>query len=310
MHLDDLVLSYKEKHDKLTQRELAALEAEIRRFSPLPDRGSARDKWMVNLLGGTTYAYRNRWTLIRLEGVEALWERIENGLPFGTAIRLLRQAKTGLGTRYKTPSILRRALADELARHDNVAPEGKPTSAKPSAPSAGAPAPAARATWTSDREFWAFVRRHILEFADQNLMDVPEVERDALWSNFERDLESLIKHHQHRWYDARSSASKHVKVSKRKLNDALHVLHMDLPRRGVDLTGFQRKARQQMRTLSRIYHPDSNRGDDSFRDKYEAVIAAYSTVERWLGEQTTGDPSPETTEPRPGLRVVQGGKKE
>lgn len=298
--LAELIATYKAQAASLSQRELAVLEAEIRKHSPsteVDNRGTAIDRWMAAQLGGTGYAYRHRWTLIRMEGVEALWERIENGLALGTAIRILREAKQRAGARYKTPSVMRKALAEELAVHDRL----EPTAVRAEPPRDGAQ----RGTWTNDREFWSFLRRNIVDFADQNLMDVAEMDRARLVENIERDLDSLIKHHQHRWYEARRDGAKHVKVNKRRLSDACHALHMDLPRRGSDLAAFLRKANVQKRTLARAYHPDSNRGDDSLRPSYEAVIQAYATIEQWVSEQQDEEPSPVD---RPSLRVVKGGK--
>jgi hypothetical protein len=299
--LAELIATYKLKAAGMSQRELALLEAEIRKHSPpteVDNRGTAIDRWMVVQLGGTSYAYRHRWSLIRMEGVEALWERIDNGLPLGTAIRIVREAKQRAGARFKTPSVMRKAIAEELAIHDRL----DPGAARPDARVAS---PAARGTWTNDREFWAFLRRQIVDFADQNLMDVGEMDRSRLVENIERDLDSLVKHHQHRWYEARRDGAKHVKINKRRLSDACHALHMDMPRRGTDLSAFLRKANHQKRTLARAYHPDSNRGDDSLRPSYEAVIQAYATIEQWVSEQQNEDPLPSD---RPSLRVVKGGK--
>jgi hypothetical protein len=294
----------------MSQRELASLEDEIRRLAPIADRGRGLDNWMAQELGGSGYIYRQRWMLHRVDGVEELWERIENGLPIGTAVRMLRGARASLGTRARVPSVLRRAIADELAKHDKVATASTVVG---KARAREAEAPAGR-TWSNDREFWTFLRRNVLDYADKNLMDVPEMDRDQLCTDLERDLEALVKHHQQRWYSARRTGEKHVKVSKRKLSDALHALHMDLPRRGDDLKAFLRKAHNQMRQLARVYHPDSNRGDESLRPHYDAVITAYGTVQRWVGEQKDtrglGDGDDEEPEPKPNLRVVQGGKKE
>jgi hypothetical protein len=313
--LDELVDRYKREATTLTQRELALLEQDIRNLWPDkdtltgPTRSKQREHWLRDQLGGgSLYERRHRLALLISEGAEVLWERLDNGMPLGTASRLLMQVRSELGPRSrKNPRLMRQALAEALAKHDRLPPPNRDDG---QSEGVGAARPTKKSTvsWSSDREFWAFLRRNLLDFADQSLMDVPGLERDLLASDFERDLDALFDHHRQRWSRARAGASHDVKVSKRKLENSLRLLHMDLPRRGEDIDAFLNKARKQQRTLARLYHPDSNRGDDSLRRQYEAVISAYGIVERWVALYKAEKPTPE--DPRSNLRVVQGGKKE
>jgi hypothetical protein len=274
-----------------THRERSHLENEILKFLP---RGLTKTKaapWVSQQLRITTYEFDKRRRLfIAGSAADALWERVESGMALGTAVSILTKARTRVG---KRPAALRTGIVEELARHDKLPPDAVRRSV----------AEAAQERWATEREFWAFIRRNILEYVDQHLAETGEMERERLWSDFERDLEALVKSHQHRWYRAKRAVTETQQhVSRAALRRALQVLHMDMPRKDEDWGSFRQKARRQERSLARLYHPDA-RGSDETRAQFEAVIQAYNVVERWIQEKQQDQPGTP-------LRVVQGGKQE
>lgn len=87
---------YNERKGSASQKELADLEHRLwvlHNLSVAGPRGTKRD-WLFAQLGGTRYDYEIRATLLAAgKNVDKLWDKINDGMPGGTAVRLFRKAK-------------------------------------------------------------------------------------------------------------------------------------------------------------------------------------------------------------------------
>lgn len=308
--LTELTEEYRRLRRHATQQRLAELEEEIAEWSP-EKAGSTTLRWMANLLGGklSQYDLRARQEVLAC-GIAAkpLWERLEGGMTFGTAQRLVRDAKRKAG-KHNLAGLIRE-VHEALRLHDRLPPatmiEAEGVAGQSSAEIV---AEASHASASDPRKFWATLRQLAVTFAGEHLADVGGAERTRLLADLNNDLQSTIDHHSHRWSSSRRAAKAGSRVSRSGMRDACAALKIDPPRRGqlLDMAA----ARKAQREMARLYHPDRNPAQDTTA-QYNEINRAFALLERWSAEnpkpEATTDDEPETTEPKkPELRVVRGG---
>lgn len=117
---ENILSLYKERKGSASQKELADLEHRlwvIHSLSVAGPKGMKRD-WLFDQLGGTKYDYEIRATLLAAgKSVDKLWDRINEGMPGGTAARLLRKAKKVSATE-KIP--LENAVSKVIDEYDSL----------------------------------------------------------------------------------------------------------------------------------------------------------------------------------------------
>jgi hypothetical protein len=307
LELAELTEDYRTTRRRATQQQIAELEEEIAKWSP-EKSGSPTYRWMAGLLGGKVSQYHIRARVEVLAcGIagKPIWERIENGMTFSTATRLVRDAKRKAG-RHNLSGLIRE-VQETLRLHDRLPPAGATTDA-PAALTAESVAEASQSAASDPRKFWATLRQLAVAFATEQLADVEPAEREKLLTNLSNDLQSALDHNAHAWSHARRAAKTGKRVARSSMRDACGVLKIDPPRRGQLLD--MHAARSAQRSLARLYHPDRNKSDSATK-QYNEINSAYALLERWGAEnpkpESTTDDEPENTEPkRPELRVVRG----
>lgn len=291
MKWDELV----ERHKQLllkraSAKELASLENELVVFvvktSTIPTA-----KWQQTVFGKISAAtgcsadtLRKRRDLF-LAGwaADPLWDQLQTGMPLGTAAAIFRAARQRV--KKNNPTGLRREIVTTL-RAMGVKVEEE-TEEVPEIP-------------TETHDFWSRLRGALVDYAKSRLADVPEEERGLLVAKFATDLRIMMDAHQQTWYAAAHDGRNIKKVLRQKFLDALRVLHLDPPKRLEPLKDVLERAKKQQRTLARQYHPDRHGGSEHTRSQYEAVILAYTIIQKYVEENTTAQPA---------LRLVDGGKK-
>lgn len=282
-----------------TSRELARLEAELREAAPphIPRHpGSRVIRWQADTLGMSQHVLAARRDLWHArEPAELLWERVDASMPLGTATRLLRQARKLVATKHDREG-LRLAIQRELGAFDgphqlDPEPVEDGTSSRIDLPAAD----------QAPRQFLIRLRRAVLEHVRPRLLTLPELERERLLDDFERDLSALMSQHNQKWQKISLALQENARVSRQRFVAALRVLHMDPPRRHAPLPPLLAQAKKQKRTLARLYHPDSHGGSDHTVAQYHAVLTAFLVVEQYVSENTSA-------ETQPSLRVIRGGK--
>lgn len=293
---------------------LAMLEDFLLREAPLEVRGDHWRHalvWVCSKLEVSQYEVSQRRALL-LAGrpAEFLWHKVDQGLRIGKAVGLLREAqrnlhpkdRDGLHERLKNLTGAyghrknwRRYLGPEDAEpQSETEPESEaaaPSVALPELP----PAPERRET----RAFWNELKQGVLGYLKSTVPEAGEDERENYAADFERDLAMLIDQHRTKWSKAGRMAREQKRVSRKRFIEALRTLHMDPPERGAPVDAVLGPARKQQRKLGALYHPDAHQGAEHMRPQYQAVMEAFSIIERYVNENM---------QQRNGLRVVQGGK--
>ena len=290
MGLQELV----EEHAKcVTQKEHAVLEFEILLLAPkeIPrgDYGKVFN-WQAELLNETHYSLRNRRDLhLAGEAAEPLWVRIENGMPLGTAVKILKEAKQN-----RDLIGYDKAVDEALAKRGYRVERAVKLVEKEEAPAAPAPE-----SITTSRALFNSLTDTLTHYLQKQLSSVPEQDRELLIEEFERDISSVIQLHGAKWRRMALKQREQQMVTRAEFHQALLTLHMDPPKHGTKLPQLLTQANKQKRTLARMYHPDLHGGRDETRPQYEAVIEAFLVVQQYVQEN----------ENRPALRVV-GGKED
>jgi hypothetical protein len=266
--------------------------------------------WLHSLLGGAKPDFDYRWFLFN-QGAKAdvLWDRIERferakgelgGMAISRACQMYREAREqaelrGLDVRDTIAELLVEMEKDPV-RHTQ---EGKLYHAKsgarlPSLKEASA-APARRTKSAelgdSERAFFDAVRTLAGQYIAKRLTDIDPVLAERLYRDFEADLRVVLdefggKVSRARQYE-KSAASIATDVPRRQVVEASRLLGVDPPKAGkpVDLVS----AKKHQKRLAREYHPDTHGGSEHTRAQYEAVIAAYLTLQKYnesLGAQS------------------------
>ena len=305
--MDLLVLTLEEliaRHRELLEegapdKALAEVEFRVMDAAPsdIPRSGHALLQWASIALGQSQHVMARRRELwIAGPAADALWARVDAGMPIGRTARVLRAARSRASRRNR--EAFRRAIEDELRKMD-YRPADEAAAPLPSLPAPAAPQelPAPN---LAPREFWQRLRQVLSEHIRPRLEFVPEHERDRLLDDFDRDVQAVCAQHSSKWQKSARVQQERQRVSRQHFSNALRALHMDPPRRGAPLEPVLAQANKQKKTLARLYHPDSHGGSEHTRAQYQAVLDAFLVVEQYVSENKR----PVT----PSLRLVDGGK--
>lgn len=289
-------------------RALAEIERQLLAHAPSTKNFTLKLKFVAQTVGVKQYEVGNRYEIFRAEPAShVIWEYMERGLPYGTARRMLADARRSAGARDHVA--VRRHLEVALAALGYRSPEAP--SVRSELP-ASEPAPlrardddplqeAIGLDWSTSREFWKQLRKAIVDYVADKLRDADETERAQLLEELETDVGVVLNQHSQKWARRAAAAAERKKVTRHALNQALRTLHLDPPKRGQALATVLAQAKKQQRALARTYHPDALGGSDHLRGQYQAVIEAFVIVEQYVKENE----SPATP---PNLRVVKGGR--
>jgi len=270
--LDELIERYS---SRMSERERASLEAQIWSLIPKaerPDRGLA--VYMHDRFGAqSTHARCRQQLLLAGARAEALWARIESGMPLNTAVSVLRSVKGAPDPE----SAMAQALEDyDKTGYEARLSDGKvvrrrsPSRLRREAPPKSVP---------HDRTFWRSLRATMSEYVNSRLVGCDPTDADKLLRRFEVDLNLLIADFQ----DAISSVPKRgieiAAVSRRTLIASCRTLGMDPPKVGMPVD--MKQATLQKRRHARVYHPDVHGGSEATRGQFESVMQAFKTLERY-----------------------------
>lgn len=283
--VDELVALYQQA---TTEKQKAEVEAKVWAAAPPDMRKSFNRKDYLSLaLNVNKYEPGCRQAVLSL-GVagDELWDRIHSGkLSLNAASKLAAKAR-------KLRSLpLAEAVKSVLKEYDdlpNVCWVGGIPTRRPALRKTDKRTAAAEA---NERSFWESYRGLVEPYVKGRLKNTDPLKAEVLWRAFEKDFRILLDDFQRRLSRVEQEAREGVEAARKqvtrvKLLDACNALHMDPPRLGepVDL----KMAAQQKKRLVRLYHPDAHGGDESTRPEYEAVLAAFDSVESYNQQFSNG----------------------
>jgi hypothetical protein len=286
-------------------RALAEIERQLLAYAPSTKNFTLKLKFVAQVVGTKQYEVGNRYEIFRAEPAShVIWEYVERGLPYGTARRLIADARRAAGSRDHVAA--RRHLEAALAALGYRSPDTTEVRAEVPVPARERDdddplQEAIGLDWSTSREFWKQLRKAIVDYVADKLRDADETERAQLLEELETDVGVVLNQHSQKWARRAAAAAERKKVTRHALNQALRTLHLDPPKRGQALATVLAQAKKQQRALARTYHPDALGGSDHLRGQYQAVIEAFVIVEQYVKENE----SPATP---PNLRVVKGGR--
>jgi hypothetical protein len=299
-----------------TERRRAEIETEIlveiRRSTPELLGSHVPRAAIADVLGVREGPVEERrYLVLRGELAEPLWSLIDEGdMTLHTAVELLRRAKSIKVHPETTHSALKRAIAEyyalpyarslangKVTRHGTPERRGrpqvtenkkvprKPPERPPTAPASvethvrELPEPTASG---SNVDFWRQMRATCTDYARSRL---PEVEYEQIEPHL-RGLEADLKTAFEQFYEAvrrvGRTPSLRVEITRRQFTDACRALTLDPPRDIQRIPPqFFETARRQFKRLAREYHPDTSSGGEATRSRYEAVVAAWRTLQQF-----------------------------
>lgn len=268
--LHESVRTTRERKNGSWNKTLAVIEDELFQLAPIRKQMSEIDiknwrriqKWVAERIGTSSTVIQSRRQLFTYKNTpDELWDQVDHGFPLRSAVLQIRRARR----HGKQQDVLSSKTQDE-----------------------------------GTKAFWTRIRSAVKTFVAQRLPDASPDEIDAEIDAFEKDLLVLCTQHQKKWRVREHQQQQTKLISRSRFCNALRTLHMDSPKRGVPLAATLAQANRQKRTLARLYHPDTNEGNETRRPQFQAVIDAYLVIEQYVRENTP-DSSPR-------LRVVEGGK--
>lgn len=275
--------------ERRSQRELAELECEILAKAPVEiERSRYNDMfaWQAKLLDETVYSLRTRRDLlIAGKAAHPLWVHVDNGMPLGTAARILREARQK-----------RSVIGYERAVDEELSKRGYKVERVTSSPETEPDAPEFIG---SSKALFNMLRTTLNQHLTRELSSMPPQERELLVNEFERDVSALISLHKIKWRRMADTQREQKMITRAQFHGALLTLHMDPPKHSTPLAQLLKQANKQRRSLARMYHPDMHGGSEETLPQYKAVIEAFLIIQQYVQEN----------ENRPTLRVV-GGKED
>ncbi len=272
-----------------SQRRRAEMESEIWGLVPFSERKvknhhHGRGHWLAMTFGGSSADYQHRCQLLSWgPAVDVLWTRVEEDMTLSTVIELLRKAK-------KLPGEMPEAVLRAVAEYDALPMATKQADGKIVRKRATARLPSLKESRVHRRDspkvraagtetIWNRLRAELGGYVAGRLEGLDPRIGEEVYRDFERDLNGLLSEYQQKIDRVRSSGAATFKVSRRLVIDACAVLALDPPSPGrpADLV----LARRQQRRLAKIYHPDTNMGDESMRAQYERVMQAYERLDAY-----------------------------
>jgi hypothetical protein len=280
---------YQQEAATMTEKDRAIMEGLLwAAFKTVPEfKGEFRNAVMSQLIGQGSHVTAARAGLLYYgEHVNPIWERIHNKqMTLSTGWNLARTASADSINNSKDPDC---AVRDALKEYDEL-PRVKMYNGIPTRVAAVGSRKAKSERMQpfeagKDRQFWHSFRKLLSTYFEGKCEGLEPATKELLIRGFETDSKVLVEEFLVRLYGAqrKSKASSEVvsmSVTRHKVLDACHALHMDPPSVGiaVDLE----KARRQKKLLARAYHPDSHGGDETTKAKYMEVIEAYQTLEAY-----------------------------
>jgi hypothetical protein len=289
----------------ISNKEMAILESDIWEKVRRAGWNHQRQyEFMQTAFGTKTNASSGRAILLNAGKVsDLLWPMVDSGeMALATATTLLRKAKaevmiakqsnvtiepeTALKcvleeyntlTPARTPNghIVRKKLPSSIPRMRKPYKARKPKKF----PENGVVREDQRA-----KGFWSEMRTLIARFVSPKFDGVDPIIEQTLYREFERDLkifldEFAIKVSRTSKEAQRDKSLYPSVVNRGELIWACRTLCIDPPKpnKSIDLE----KANKQKKKLARQYHPDRLGGSEVTRPLYEAVISAYSTLEKY-----------------------------
>lgn len=267
---------------QMTERERAEIEAQIWGLIPKADRPkSGIDEYIASKFGGSRYAISGRHFLYRAgRHADALWKRIESGMPLNSAVTILRRSRETARLKNLT---IDDALTAELEKYDTTgyevrSPDGKVIRrTKPSR--LPTPEDSSGPHSAEGREFWNAIRRMFGDYLNTRLASCDPMELDSIRRTVESDLNVLLADMQKMISRASRGAMPVAIVARQVVVQACHTLGMDPP--GVGKPVDMQKAKQQRKLYLRQYHPDVHGGSEATRPLYEATNEAFRIIEQY-----------------------------
>lgn len=304
--LEQLVHRYQAELSSLSNRQKAVIEQDIWfLLGPYKRKEMDRRKTLSLILGGSHQDYEQRFILLNAgEAGAPFWSRLDSGeMSLYTAVRLYREAKSRAHrSRTGLPEAVIYVLAEYDALPVSYLPGGgfvrKKTAKK--IPRPVTPPPRKPVT-ESSKAFFVAVRQLASDYLAMRLKGLDEIVAEKLWREFEAELNALLEEFAKKVYRT-NLAERRIHEAETEVNrplivKACRILCMDPPRPGAPID--RAHAKKNKAKLVRLYHPDAHGGDESMRPQYEAVLEAWSVVERYVEQH--GD---ENKEKRNGERNV------
>lgn len=300
---DELAKRSTEALDSFPQRDRAQVEGEIWALVPASDRkvgGKAKGKshWLAAALGASSAEYEHRANLLSWGPVvDVFWERLETDMTLSTAIDLLRTAKKLPGeigeavqkavrdydalpnaTKLPDGKVIRKhglaSLPDRRERVDRRATEREREREREREGTR------TRVNGSAETEtVWNQIRGALGSYIAARLVGLDPRVAEEIYRDFERDLNLVVDDYQRKIDRTRSAGEKGNRITRRMVVSACSDLALDPPRPGVSVD--LGAARRQQRKLAKLYHPDSNLGDETTRALYERVIQAYQRLDAY-----------------------------
>lgn len=278
---------YLDKKGTATQKELAELEHQVWVLHNLSNAGSrpgSKKEWLFSEFGGTRYDYESRAVLLAAgNNVNKLWEKVNTGMPIGTAVRLFRSAKKTASTdKVSLDKAVDKVIQDyDSLGHSAVSADGKAVLKKR--------APYAKIAKTNAIDYSDIkqVRQHMHAVIESYVQSLPEgldpfllketVAEFTLWvdegiDTFKYKLNKLKR-------EDRESAL--LTIGKTKFNQAVEVI-------GLKPSDFQfgkpiniKAAKKVYLGRARLLHPDVTGGSENKDKEYIAVTDAFKILEQY-----------------------------
>lgn len=291
----EAVMDYAAKSPKWNQFQLAVTERRIWDEASAAHRKEfLKGEFVAHFTGAKSYEVDARGRLLNGGTVaDPLWTRVNKGeMPLGTAVQLLakgrkRANEAGVNAAAAVAAIL---AEYETQGYTTKMPDGKvfrrkaPSAIPRPVPQSFKKAKKARKDDASGRAVWQQIREALASLVHDRLEDAEPVMQDKLIGEFERDLKVMLDQLQQKLYrmsvQAKANAPFTTRgISRRALVEACRTLHMDPPPVGALVD--EKQAKKQKHKLAAVYHPDAHGGDETTRPQYEAVLAAYTEVEKY-----------------------------
>ena len=300
-----------------TERRRAEIESEIlveiRRSAPELLNTKVPRAAIAAMLGVREGPVEERrYLILRGELAEPLWSLLDHGdMTLHTAVELLRRAKSLKVHPETTHSALKRAIEEyyalpfarslangKVTRHASPERRGRPpiadnrkpprrTPERPPVPPVSSPEeyvpelPEPTAAG-NNVDFWRQMRATCTDYARSRL---PGIEYEQIEPHL-RGLEADLKTAFEQFYEAvrrvGRTPSLRVEITRRQVADACRALTIDPPRDMQRIPPqFFETAKRQFKRLAREYHPDTSSGGEATRPRYDAVVAAWRTLQQF-----------------------------
>lgn len=294
-----------EQHKAATsERAKAQIEADIWASADSETRQTVgRRRYIKGLLSGIGQRAELRSLLFNAgDAIEVLWQRIEGEehMLLPTAVGRLKDAQE----RVKKDGVsLEEGIALALKEYDSWSlyktRSGTKYRKRPRSQTrntSGKPRRRRQMSEESVKKFWQNLREDVTNFIDRRLSGAdPRIAQD-LRQDFCVELQILSEGLGHKIDRAKRAANANATVDKAvrfaHVREACEVLMIDAPIQDHVLDkshreAFLAKAKQSKRLLANSYHSDKV-GDDSKREQFQAVMAAYETIEEYMESMNNG----------------------